>query len=149
MWCYPAFLSVSAIFYRREFTIFNRVAVIILLGTSLYVICIDTGIYNSLFHQTVPALLSVTPIVVYTNADLEKQAIMKENRGKSGVYRWTNLVSGKTYVGSSVNLSQRLRDYYGAAYLNRDHCMFIYRALLKHGHSNFKLEFLNIANPRM
>jgi hypothetical protein len=74
------------------------------------------GIYNCLFHSTaithsfnlfiniigviilffspesLPGvnsdsfLLAVTPIVVYFNPDLEKQGIIKDNKGKSGVY---------------------------------------------------------------
>jgi hypothetical protein len=57
-------------------------------------------------------LLGVTPIVVYTNSDLEKQRIIKENKGKSGIYRWVNKESVKSYVGSSVNLSNRFKQYY-------------------------------------
>jgi hypothetical protein len=30
--------------------------------------------------------LAVIPLVVYSNADVEKQSIKKENKGKSGVY---------------------------------------------------------------
>jgi hypothetical protein len=109
----------------------------ILLYSGHYLVGI--GIYNGLFHSTVithsfnlfidiigviilffsesfvnsdSVLLAVTPIVVYSNADTQKFEILKENRGKSGVYRWTNLVSGKTYVGSGTNLSKRLSAYY-------------------------------------
>lgn len=53
------------------------------------------GIFNSLFHITEIAysfsldlyLLSVTPIRVYLNSDLQKLNILKENKGKSGIYR--------------------------------------------------------------
>jgi len=94
--------------------------------------------------SSVLVFLGVTPVVVSANSDLDKQNILKENRGKSGVYRWTNLVSGKTYVGSSVNLSRRFSSYYSAAFLMKFDYMVITRALLKYGYSNFKL-FLNIA----
>jgi len=49
-------LSVSAVTSRREFWIsFNRVAIMILLGTIASIIYMlkDTGIYNSLFHTAV------------------------------------------------------------------------------------------------
>lgn len=45
--------------------------------------------------------------VVYLNADLDKDRIILENRGKPGIYRWTNLVNGNSYVGSAVNLASR------------------------------------------
>lgn len=64
--------------------------------------------------------LSNPPVKVYNNADLQKKQILIENKGKSGVYRWTNIVSGKTYVGSSVDLSQRFYKYYNVASLIRD-----------------------------
>jgi len=82
---------------------------------SLYITYLDTGIgiYNGLFHSiaishsfnlfidiigsiillfcpewgTNSLLLLVTPVVVYKNSDLEKQKILKENKGKSGIYR--------------------------------------------------------------
>jgi hypothetical protein len=72
----------------------------------------ETGLYNGLFLSTVithsfdvfiniigviiflpegnsvdSVLLAVTPLVVYANPHLEKQSILKENKGKSGVYR--------------------------------------------------------------
>jgi excinuclease UvrABC nuclease subunit len=37
---------------------------------------------------------------------------MAENKGKAGIYRWTNLINGKTYVGSAADLSKRLAHYY-------------------------------------
>nr|YP_010233341.1 NADH dehydrogenase subunit 4 [Auricularia heimuer]QSX43106.1 NADH dehydrogenase subunit 4 [Auricularia heimuer] len=83
----------------------------------------------------------VVPVKFYTNADTQKLLIIKENAGKSGVYRWVNQVNGKTYIGSSVNLSTRFRQYYNIKYLLQ-YKMPIYKALLKHGHSNFSLEVL-------
>lgn len=37
---------------------------------------------------------------------------MQENNAKSGVYRWTNQINGKEYIGSAVRLSERLSKYY-------------------------------------
>lgn len=51
---------------------------------------------------------SVVPVKIYKNADHDKLQILKENQGKAGVYRLTNLINGKSYVGSSTNLAQRL-----------------------------------------
>ena len=54
---------------------------------------------------------SIAPVVYYFNIDVNKK-IIKENKGKSGIYRWNNLVTGKSYVGSSVNLVGILSIYY-------------------------------------
>ncbi len=54
---------------------------------------------------------SIAPVVYYFNIDVNKN-IIKENKGKSGIYRWNNLVTGKSYVGSSVNLVGILSIYY-------------------------------------
>jgi len=86
-------------------------------------------------------------VKVYNNADMQKKQILLENKEKSGVYRWTNIVSGKTYVGSSVNLSRRLFNYYNAVYLIRQDSMAINRALLKYGYSNFTLEIIEYCEP--
>lgn len=48
-------------------------------------------------------------VVFYFNADVDKEKIVRENKNKSGVYRWTNLNTRFTYVGSSVNLVPALK----------------------------------------
>jgi hypothetical protein len=51
-----------------------------------------------------------------------KVEILKENKGKAGIYRFVNIVNGKSYVGSSVNLSIRLGKYYniyGSAFIKK------------------------------
>ena len=55
---------------------------------------------------------NIKPAVVYTNPDTQKLQILKENKNKSGVYRWINKETGKSYVGSAVNLSKRFSVYY-------------------------------------
>ncbi len=88
-------------------------------------------------------LFSVIPVVKYSNADIQKLSILKDNKSKAGVYRWVNLLNNKTYIGSSINLGGRFRDYFKINYLLRYHKnMIISKALLKYGYSNFKLEIL-------
>jgi len=89
---------------------------------------------------------AAVPIKFYANADSKKLIILKENAGKSGVYRWVNQVNGKSYIGSAVNLSIRLRNYFNINYLLL-HNMRIYKALLKYGHSKFDLEILEYCEP--
>jgi len=54
---------------------------------------------------------------LYENTDTQKSSILKENKGRSGIYLWKNLVNGNRYVGSSVKLRVRLLQYYNAEYL--------------------------------
>lgn len=84
---------------------------------------------------------TVTPVKIYGNADLQKQDILKDQKGKSGIYRWTNILNGKSYVGSSNNLIRRLYVYYNAKYLIK-YNLVIYKALLKYGYANFSFEIL-------
>ena len=89
-------------------------------------------------------MAAVFPVAIYSNAKSEKETAIKENKNKMGVYRWKNLVNGKSYVGSSVNLSRRFKSYYNANYLNLSSAktMLINKALLKYGYDNFSLEVL-------
>nr|YP_010390662.1 GIY-YIG endonuclease [Fusarium asiaticum]YP_010391086.1 GIY-YIG endonuclease [Fusarium nepalense]UPX02680.1 GIY-YIG endonuclease [Fusarium vorosii]QJT58192.1 GIY-YIG endonuclease [Fusarium asiaticum]QJT58247.1 GIY-YIG endonuclease [Fusarium asiaticum]QJT58302.1 GIY-YIG endonuclease [Fusarium asiaticum]QJT58357.1 GIY-YIG endonuclease [Fusarium asiaticum] len=81
--------------------------------------------------------------VVYINPSIEKAKILKENKGKSGIYLWTNQINGKRYVGSALDLSKRFRNYFNTSYLtDRKDIMIIYKALLTHGFDNFTLEIL-------
>lgn len=83
----------------------------------------------------------VSPVIKYTNSDQLKSQVLKDNKDKSGIYRWVNNLNGNTYVGSAVNLEIRLRSYYNIKELKRN-SRPIKDALLKYGHSNFTLEIL-------
>jgi group I intron endonuclease len=67
-----------------------------------------------------------------------KTKIISENKNKSGVYRWVNNINGKTYIGSAVDLSNRIIRYYNYKNISdwRKN-MLIHKALLKFGYSNF------------
>ena len=39
---------------------------------------------------------------------------------KSGIYQIINLINGKTYVGSSVNLKGRVNEYLNPLYISRN-----------------------------
>lgn len=85
--------------------------------------------------------LPTVPVKTYSNADINKPQIVEENRNKAGIYRWVNLINNKTYIGSSVNLSERLLDYFQMSQLLKNRTPITY-ALLKYGYSNFRLEIL-------
>ena len=92
-----------------------------------------------------------TPVKVYHYTDGCQKSTLKENRGKSGVYRWTNIDNSKTYVGSAVDLSKRLRQYYSPGFLRKEllkNNSVVYKALLKYGYSNFRLEILEYCEAK-
>lgn len=94
--------------------------------------------------------LNFVPILRYKNAELDKKIIVKENRGKSGIYRWLNTVNGKTYIGSSVNLTIRFNVYFNKNRLTTGSGsrMAINKAILKYGLGNFSLEILEYCDKR-
>jgi len=88
-------------------------------------------------------------IVVYSNAETDKSQILLDNKGKTGVYLWIHLESGKKYVGSSIDLSKRFISYYTSSYLARPGNSYIYNALINYKYSAFSLsilEYLDITN---
>ena len=94
--------------------------------------------------------MNIIPVVYYPNTGILKTKILKDNKTKSGVYRWTNVISNKSYIGSSINLYLRLRTYFSTGSMNKlllTRSSYIYRALLKYGPSNFSLEILEYCEP--
>lgn len=84
------------------------------------------------------------PVKVYINADKAKELIINENKGRAGIYRWVHIESGKSYIGSSINLHTRFRQYFNynhISYPKRN--LIIYKALLKYGYAEFNLEILD------
>ena len=77
-------------------------------------------------------------------AEISEADILKALKGKSGIYKWTNLVNGKSYVGSSINLTIRLNVYFNKNRLvtGSGNRMAIYQAISKYGLENFTLETL-------
>lgn len=89
------------------------------------------------------------PVLFYKNPDIDKVIILQNNANKSGIYMWTNLITGKRYVGSSVNLKRRFLEYYNVNRLMQNNNMAINRALLKYGYSNFTLSILEYCDIKM
>jgi hypothetical protein len=84
--------------------------------------------------------LLVSPVIVYSKLEMDKDQILSDNRGKAGIYRFVNEISGSTYIGSAVDLRIRLRNYFSVGYLKRQTSRSkskIYSSLLKNGYENF------------
>ena len=94
--------------------------------------------------------ISVTIAGSYENADIQKQQICTNNKNKTGIYRWTHVISGKSYVGSFLDIFIRFKNYFNISYLEREsktNNSLIYRALLKYGYSGFKVDILEYCDP--
>lgn len=95
---------------------------------------------------------NIIPVVSYLNAYTNKNDICKNNKGRSGIYRWNNLITNKSYVGSSISLDGRFSIYYSTEALKRKlniGSSAIYSALLKYGYSNFSLDILEYCEPSL
>jgi len=97
---------------------------------------------SSLFMLEV-YVLNTVPVITYLDVISDRDKILNENRGKSGIYRWTNVNSKKSYVGSSTNLTRRFLCYLNINYmLSYKSKSKIYSSLLKHGYNAFTLDIL-------
>jgi group I intron endonuclease len=86
----------------------------------------------------------------YNNAEICKDKILLENKNKSGIYKFTNLINGKRYIGSSENLSNRLSFYYSPFKINsalQQSKSYICSAIIKYGLKYFSLEILEYCEP--
>ena len=106
----------------------------------------DSSFFTCLYTDNNCTILTLSfPVVSYSNSDILKLSILNDNKDKSGIYRWTHMASGKSYVGSAINLHKRLKNYYNISYLEREvknNNSMIYRTLLKYGYSQFSLDIL-------
>jgi group I intron endonuclease len=86
---------------------------------------------------------NLKPIKVY-NLKIDRLQILKNEKNKSGVYCFINQINGHIYVGSSINLASRMKNYLNNTFLKsqQNRNIPITRALLKYDQSNFTLLIL-------
>jgi hypothetical protein len=97
-------------------------------------------------NKTDDSSKSSSDLMVFSNADKDKLAILNYIKGKTGIYMWTNKLNGKKYVGSSVNLRRRLLEYYNVNRMLNEKSMPINQSLLKYGYQSFSLTILEFCN---
>jgi group I intron endonuclease len=105
-----------------------------------------------LINYELPSLLSILPMGVKFYDDLltNKKLIAKENRGRSGVYLFYNKLNSNSYIGSGVDLTDRLGDYFSDTYLNKrsTQTSLIVKAIKKYTLNNFSLTILEYVPER-
>jgi hypothetical protein len=91
----------------------------------------------------------VHPIYIYKNFKENKVIIMKEQKDKTGVYCLVNNINNHVYIGSSINLSSRMKNYLNTTFLKsrQNSNMPIVKALLKYDQSNFSLLIIEHVKP--
>jgi len=90
-------------------------------------------------------LCSIIPIKIYSNTEADKDTILSDNKNKSGIYMWKNTINEKQYIGSAVDLFNRLSFYYSCKAMKnllKKSQSHICSALLKYGHDKFSLTIL-------
>lgn len=109
--------------------------------------------YNStskyLIKNDTDCLKNIKPLIIYPSLKEDRLKIIKDLKDKSGIYCLINNINGHSYIGSSINLTGRMRNYLNKSYLKSKHSinMPINKALLKYEQSNFSLwiiEYVNI-----
>ena len=138
--------------YLLNFLLKVKGFLLYLLGGSLFKLLSIVALFIVLFSflEESEILLSIfVPIMIYSNPDADRYKILSDCKDNTGTYMWTHKESGKRYVGSAVNLSNRLKNYFFKSYLERSKSMYICNALLHHGFSAFTLtiyEYIEISN---
>lgn len=56
------------------------------------------------------------------------------------IYKWRNLINNKVYIGKSVDIAKRVREY--RYEINRGHTRPIISALRKYGFENFEFSII-------
>ena len=135
-------LEYNIIFYSSGTEILNNIIEDRLLDNSFNGI---TSVFNSIIYgpHLLPKFLS-KPLRIY-HPNLNRNLIGIENRKRTIIYQWVNLINGKIYVGSAWTGSTRLLSYWTASVLNRN--FPIYNSINKYGHNNFILVILEDLGP--
>lgn len=84
---------------------------------------------------------NLKPIKRYNSLKGERLQIIRDQKNKTGVYMLINNINGHNYVGSSINLAGRMKNYLNTASLKskKNSNMPIVKALLKYGQEDFSL----------
>lgn len=102
-------------------------------------------------NEQVDNIKQFIPIHIYNNVKEDRDLILKQEKDKSGVYCLINNINGHTYIGSSIHIANRMKNYLNTTFLKskKNANMPIIKALLKYEKHNFSLlimEYVEIKN---
>lgn len=123
-------------FYNQYFTLENFINSVALLSLPL-VNLKPYGPHISPFYLNEPLRLY--------KPYLDRNLIGIENKGRTIIYQWINLINGKMYVGSGWDGSKRLLSYWRPSVLKRN--LYIYNSITFYNHNNFILLILEDLGP--
>lgn len=69
------------------------------------------------------------------------------NNLNCGIYRYTNLINGKRYIGKSINITNRHYNHLSAANNKNANKSLLEKAIYKYGFNNFRFEVLEYCLP--
>lgn len=81
---------------------------------------------------------------IYKDPINQRDEIFKDLNSKSGIYCWLNKINNKYYIGSSINLNNRINDYFQDGYKKDNASSIIVRAIVQYGLENFYLIILEL-----
>jgi len=85
---------------------------------------------------------NINYVKFYENAFDMKKDIFNENKGKSGIYMFTNKITKEIYIGQSSDLSNRFKNYFNLSYIKSKASLRISRALINYGYPKFSISIL-------
>lgn len=107
--------------------------------------CFISVRYNStnryLIKKDTDNLNTIKPLLIFPSLKDDRFKLFKELKDKSGIYCLINSINGNCYVGSSINIANRMRSYLNKSHLeSKDNKnMPICKALQKYEATNFSL----------
>ena len=75
-----------------------------------------------------------------------KNLIKQKEINKSGVYKITNLINNKIYIGCSKNMSSRYRSHICDLRKGKSGCRILQKAIIKYGFINFSFEVIEVCD---
>ena len=100
--------------------------------------------YSSLNSETSNSPRPDKFVMYFKNIEKSKSEIYNKLRKKSGVYMFINDLTKDTYIGSSLNLSNRMTNHFFHAKSESKGKTIINRAMYKYKLSNFSLGILEL-----
>lgn len=146
LWVGSSETKCSTFFFQKNEVIVQYFYLLLILNKLIY-----KNTYSTLTGNPLPdeAYNKYNPIKIYKSLKNDRVKLLKDEKDKSGVYLLVNNINGNIYIGSSINLANRMRSYLNNNFLlsKQNNKMPIVKALLKYDQSNFSLLILEYADP--